>query len=384
MTAVVVLTDRFPERSETFVAAEADALRRGGAAVTVEAVAPAHDPVGGAPDARWTDDGTLTRLRAVAWLVGRHPRRCAADLRARRRWRREEPAPPLRLLAPAARRWARGDVHVHVHFAAAAALSAHRIARITGVRWSVTAHAWEIYAHPANLREKLEAAAFATSGCAYTVADLRRIAPGADVHEVVMGVDGARFARRRPAPATRTVLAVGRLVEKKGFADLVAAAAQLRAAGMPIRVRIAGDGPLRDQLAGDPDVELLGSVAHDAVRDLLEDADVLCMPCVIAADGDRDSMPVVVKEALAMELPVVATREVGLPEVVQDGWGRLVPPHDPAALAAALDELLSLPAAERAALGRAGREHVLAMADVDTEAARLAALIERARRPAAA
>ncbi len=91
-------------------------------------------------------------------------------------------------------------------------------------------------------------------------------------------------------------------------------------------------------------------------------------------------MPVVVKEALAMEVPVVASDEVGLPEVVRPEWGRLVPPGDAAALAIAIDELLALPAAERAAMGRAGRAHVAEHCDAAREAARLAGWIAEAER----
>ena len=86
-------------------------------------------------------------------------------------------------------------------------------------------------------------------------------------------------------------------------------------------------------------------------------------------------MPVVVKEALAMELPVVASDEVGLPEVVRPEFGRLVAPGDSEALAAAIDELLDLSAAERAAMGRAGREFVLERFDLHREAAKLADLV---------
>ena len=112
------------------------------------------------------------------------------------------------------------------------------------------------------------------------------------------------------------------------------------------------------------------------MRELLERADLLAMPCVVAANGDRDSMPVVVKEAMAMEIPVVATDEVGLPELVRDELGRLVPPGDAAALAAAIAELLDAAAAERrAAMGRAARAHVIEHADVHRETAKLAELI---------
>ena len=114
----------------------------------------------------------------------------------------------------------------------------------------------------------------------------------------------------------------------------------------------------------------------------MQDAAVLAMPCVIAADGDRDTMPVVVKEALALAIPVVATDEVGLPEVVRPAWGRLVPPGDPEALATALNELLALSPEIRAAMGAAGRAHVLEHCSLSGQAERLADLIatSRARR----
>jgi glycosyltransferase involved in cell wall biosynthesis len=115
------------------------------------------------------------------------------------------------------------------------------------------------------------------------------------------------------------------------------------------------------------------------VREVLERADLLVMPCVVARDGDRDSMPVAVKEAMAMEVPVVASDEVGLPELVRPPWGRLAQPGDAAALADAIREVLSLPAPERAAMGRAGRSWVLEHCDVDRETRSLARLIESSR-----
>jgi glycosyltransferase involved in cell wall biosynthesis len=377
---VCVVAGRYPVASETFVPAEVAGLRRAGLQIRVEAAA--HGDAGGpAPDACWADDSTADRLRALLWLVARHPRGVLADLRDRRRWRREEPVPPLRWLAPAARRIAaRDERHLHAHFATGPALAALRLGQVLGRPFSVTAHAYDIFLAPANLREKLERAAFATSGCAYTVAALRDVAPDAEILEVVMGVDPDAFAPAPPRPeGGRAVVAVGRLVPKKGFADLVRAAGTLARAGRPLsRLTIAGDGPLRGELAAlaaaeGVVLELPGAVAHDRVGALVGEHDVFCLPCVVAPDGDRDSMPVAVKEALAVEVPVVVTDEVGLPELVHDGWGRRVAPHDPAALAAALDELLALPAADRRSMGRAGRAHVTAHANVWTASARLAA-----------
>jgi colanic acid/amylovoran biosynthesis glycosyltransferase len=379
---ILVATDRFPELSETFVTAEIEALVALGHDVRVEAQWHAGRPNPDAPAVQadyLADDGRRRKLIDLAWLVARHPLRCGIDLVQRRRRRRFEAVQPLRALAPAARRLTRsGEPHVHVHFAAEAALDWMRIAAIAGVPYSVTAHAYEIFMSPANLREKLERAAFATTGCEYNVRHLREVAPRADVHEIVMGVDGERFRRATPygsegAGGPPHVVAVGRLIEKKGFVHLVDAARELP----DVRFSIVGAGPLEQELrerAGDR-VELLGARRADEIRALLESADLLAMPCVVAADGDRDSMPVVVKEALAMEVPVVATGEVGLPELIRPEWGRLVPPADATALAAAIAELLALPREQRAAMGRAGRDHVLAAASVHRETEKLAELI---------
>src|SRR3712207_2725959 len=144
-----------------------------------------------------------------------------------------------------------------------------------------------------------------------------------------MGVDAERFTRRTPHPEDGPIVAIGRLVEKKGFVHLIRAAARPELAGA--RVTIVGEGGLRPALEAEVErlgvgdrVELAGRREHEEVRELFEGAAVLAMPSVVAADGDRDSAPVVVKEALAMEVPVVASDAVGLPEIVRPEFGRLV------------------------------------------------------------
>ncbi len=396
MSRVAYLLDRFPVVSETFVTNEIAALRESGVEVCVEAGERADPPAPGIPDdlpVRYReDDGPVRRAADLAWLIARRPGACARDLVDRRRWKGEEWVRPLSALAPIARRLEceRPD-HLHAHFAAGAALDTLRLARLLDLPHSVTAHAFDIFQYPRNLPEKLERATFAVTVCEYNARHLRRVAPAARLHTVVMGVDGRDFRRHSPHPDGRTIVAVGRLVEKKGFADLVVAAALLTEAGRPLdRVVVVGDGPLRAELEALARERRVQDVVHFAgvrdpagVRALLEKADLLAMPCVVAADGDRDSMPVVVKEALAMEVPVVGTREVALPEMIRGDWGRLVAPRDPPALAAAIDELLGLPVARRVAMGRAGRAFVLAHCDVRSETAKLAALFARSARTVA-
>lgn len=385
---IAVLVDHFPELSETFVAAESHALHARGARVRVEAVARAPHPDPAAAEGlavRYGSEETRReRLAALAWLWRRAPRRCLRDLADRRRWRREEWPRPLRALAPAARRIDRaGDEHLHAHFGAGAALDALRIARLLGLPYSVTLHGYDIFRTPRNLPEKLHRAAFATSGSEFTVAHLRARHPGARVHKVVMGVDPERWRRTGPPVAAGTVLAVGRLVEKKGFAHLLRAAALLRGTPGFAAVLIVGDGPLRDELRAlhadlglQDAVRFLGAQPSDRVRALLEEAAVVAVPCVIAADGDADSMPVIAKEALAMEVPVVASDAAGLPEVVRPPWGRTVPAGDAGALATALSDVLALTPEQRRAIGAAGRAFVEVECSVDREAALLIELVD--------
>lgn len=369
---------------------EARLLARLGHPVTVVATYRPEVPAEGADDVptRYLEDQTRReRLTSLAAVVARHPLASLRDLRDRRRLGLVEPAPPLRELSPSILRLMRApDTLVHVHFAAGAALNALRATRVAGRGFSLTAHAYDIYKTPTNLEEKVRSAHLVTSGCDYTVADLRRIA-GPDradrVHRIVMGVDPEQFRRSTPHPDGRTVLAVGRLVPKKGFVHLIRAAADPALSEAVDRVVILGDGPLRGELELEAErlgvadrVELAGRIEHHEVRHWLERAAVLAMPCVVADDGDRDSMPVVVKEALAMEIPVVASDEVGLPELVRPEFGRTVPPADPGALAAALRELLDLTPEERASMGRAGRRFVSEHANIEAETAKLSALLD--------
>jgi colanic acid/amylovoran biosynthesis glycosyltransferase len=390
---VVVFTDRFPTLTEQFVTREIAALGEAGWGVRVEAVVRPDRPLAGGArglDVHYIEDeGPLERAGALIRVAGRHPLRSGWDLILRRRFAADERM-PLRAVAPAAVRLARGgEVHVHVHFAAMAAANALRIGRLCGVPVSITPHSYDIYAEPRSLAEKLRRAAFVTTVCAYNVRHLREIAgPGAAdrIHELPLGIDPERHQRRRPYPGGRTVLGVGRLVPQKGFRHLVEAAAILEREDPLDRLVIAGGGPLGSELRELAEglgvahrVLLAGPLDPGRIASLLEEADLLAVPSVVAPDGNRDALPVVVYEAMAMEVPVVATDEVGLPEVVRPEWGRVVGPGDPRTLAEGISELLALPAARRAEMGAAARAFVVEHRDVRRQAAALADLIESAQ-----
>jgi colanic acid/amylovoran biosynthesis glycosyltransferase len=387
-----IVCDSFPVLAETFIAGEARALAAEGVPVRIEAVLRPERPNRAAARRLAVgyveDEGFLGRVAGLLGLITRHPLRAARDLLTSRRWPGAERV-PLVSLAPMVRRLERwGAAHLHAHFATGAAVSAARAARLLGISHSVTAHAYEIFREPDSLRAKLDGASFVTTGCEYNLRYLRdRVLNSAapPVHEIVMGVDPERFRRERPYPGGRRVAAVGRLVPKKGFADLIEAAALLERERPLEELVIVGEGQLRPELERlvaerglEHRVSLPGALEPAAVREELERADLLAMPSVVAEDGDRDSMPVVVKEALAMELPVVATDEVGLPELVRPEFGRLAPPGSPRALGEAIAELLAIEPEERARMGARGRAWVAEHASVRTETRKLAELIEAA------
>lgn len=384
---VSLFVHRFPVLSETFVVGEVRALVALGYQVSVEARHAPDDPTDLAPPGveifHAEHETRRERLVALAWLLARHPRRAGADLRNRRAKPPSDRGVPLRRLAPRARRCARRGprVHLHSHFAATAADEAYRIARLIGATTSLTAHAYDIYLTPRRLRERLVRTDFSTSGCEYTVEHLRKVAGPAhsgSIFKQIMGVDTSAFKRRGPLPNGRHVVAVGRLVEKKGFLYLIRAAALLP----DVTVSILGEGPDCALLEAEIDLlgvadrcKLLGAASPGGVRELLERADLLCMPCVVAGNGDRDSMPVVVKEAMAMEVCVVCSDEVGLSELVQPPWGVLVAPGEEGSLADGIRQILDLRVEERARLGAAARQRVMDYADVNRETAKLSSWI---------
>jgi glycosyltransferase involved in cell wall biosynthesis len=215
----------------------------------------------------------------------------------------------------------------------------------------------------------------------FNLAHLRGLAPGAPLHRVYNGLDLRRFAPVTGPRDPDRIVAVGRLIEKKGFGDLIEACARLSAEGRDVRCDIVGEGELEPQLRaqiaehdlGDR-VRLLGPLTQEEVRALVGGAAILAAPCVIGADGNRDGLPTVLLEAMALGTPVVATDVTGIPELVRhERTGLIAPQHDPAALAHQLTRLLD--DSELAVrLASAGRSLIEAEFDVERSAAQVRAL----------
>lgn len=276
---------------------------------------------------------------------------------------------------------------VHAHFADRAATIALVAARLLKRPYSLTAHARDIYVNPTLLREKMDEARFVATCTACNQAHLRQIAgrqAAGKIHLIYHGLDLSRFTvADRPAIPTQRVLAVGRLQEKKGFAHLVRACHLLQQRGRRFICEIVGDGPERaplqqliDQLGAGDVVRLSGRLPYAEVLARYREADVFALPSILAGNGDRDGIPNVLLEAMALQLPVVSTRLSGIPELITDGVdGLLVPPGDEDALADVLAQLLD-DADRRAALGRAARAKVERDFDIHRNAERLLALFD--------
>jgi len=224
----------------------------------------------------------------------------------------------------------------------------------------------------------------------------RLVELGAPPERVVVhrtGIDLRRWPYREREPARDgrlRLVTVGRLVEKKGIECVLRAVRILADRGVSVEYRILGDGPRREPLTalaaelGVADrVTLHGRHRQEQVREGLEGSDVLVAASVTAADGDEEGIPNVLKEAMALGLPVVGTRHAGIPELVEDGVsGFLVPERNEAALADALQRL-ALEPGRWAPMGRAGRAKIELEYDIDRLNDRLAGLLDNLIRPEA-
>jgi glycosyltransferase involved in cell wall biosynthesis len=278
-----------------------------------------------------------------------------------------------------------GTSVLHAHFANDAAVLARYLARLTDIPYRMTAHAYDLYQDPFLLDRNLR---FASRILTVSEANkvfiekrlrARKLADKA-VEVLRCGIDLERFAYRDPkAPGEHArLLCVARLVAKKGHATLLDAVAAMRRDGSIVTLDIAGEGPLEAELRARAEqddlkgaVRFLGTIAHDDIHAAMLESDAFVLASRIAEDGDRDGIPVALIEAMALGVPVVSTTASGIPELITPGTGRLVPPGDPAALAAAIRDTLLTDHATLIAQTRAARHEVEANFDIAKIAERL-------------
>jgi len=275
----------------------------------------------------------------------------------------------------------RNICHIHAHFAGNATTLALVVERLTGVPFSFTAHAYDIFADQVILKEKIEAARFIVAISEYNKRFLVEYAGNpeiaAKIHVIHSGISVADFSPEAqtaliPSTAPPLILSIGRLMEKKGFPFLIRACKHLHNRGYHVRCVIVGSGPQEETLRHlvhdlelEDRIELPGWLDQTQVRAYLEEAAIFALPCIVAANGDRDGIPAVLMEAMAMAKPCVSTTVSGIPELIEnDHSGLLVPEKDEIALADALSRLLDDPQLA-GRLGQAGREKVCRAFNLD-------------------
>ena len=369
---VAFIAGEYPKPSETFLLRELRSLR----ARRLDFVVVATRRLPDAPEAAGIDAPVVLRPGYFSWkalsaevrFAFTHPLRWLAILFAlyRGHWGHGHDAFQAmqnvpRALAVGYELRKLGVRRVHALWASLPATLGWIIARAFDMEFSFAAHARDVFVEGRMLAEKsrLARAVVTCNRAAETrLNEILGESLAGKVRLIHHGIDRSALPRR--TESGDFLLAAGRLEPKKGFDRLVLACAQLKREGLPVRAVIAGDGPGREELEQliareSAPVELRGWMRHDELMALLAGAKAVVVPSVVDASGDRDGIPNIVLEAMAVGVPVVATDAGGIAVVVRDGvTGYLAPAATPEALAAKLREALSDDAHRTGIIERAG------------------------------
>ncbi len=364
--SVVYVLKRFPRLSETFILNEILTLEKMGIRIRIISLHPSDTtifhpeirsvqaPVYYLPES-WRELASM--LIAQGYFLRRYPGR----------WIRAFMVMFFRFNTKAVKRWLQSGIvarflegtdvgHVHAHFSNAPTTVAMLTAVFLGLRFSITCHAKDVYAegrlHSPGFFRNLSRAAFVVCASARTRRDILDSWPDlspSKIHVIYNGLNLERFQRRRTEPRNRLILAVGRLVEKKGFPYLLEACQLLQARSVSFNCEIVGYGQMRESVVNlvsalnlEDNVKLVGALPQEQLVAHYQSADVFCLPTIIAGNDDRDILPNVVKEAMAVGVPVVTTSIPAMEELVQhERTGLLVAPEDSRALADALERILN-------------------------------------------
>jgi glycosyltransferase involved in cell wall biosynthesis len=280
-----------------------------------------------------------------------------------------------------------GITHIHAHFAGMAARTAFWVQKFFGISLSFTGHANDIFAprdFEIGLDKLVDVARAVVTETDYAKKFLQdRFRDHADrIHRIYNGLNLAEFRRADFSSASPMIVAVGRLIDKKGFADLIQACRLLVERGRPFRCQIIGEGPLEEKLQQQIEdlnlrdsVELSGPKPQPEIRKYLVAGTVFVLPSVIDPEGGMDNLPTVIMEAMATGLPVVSTVIGGIPEMVIDNeTGFLVPAGDARALADAIEKVVVDPSLARR-LGEKGHKRACELFSIEKNVRELLSLL---------
>lgn len=242
--------------------------------------------------------------------------------------------------------------HIHSHFAHVATDLAMYASGISGIAFSFTSHANDLFERGWLLKEKVERSKFAVTISEYNTRFLAdQGAPQNKIHVIHCGVDTESFYRKADQSINNIpkIGAIGRMVDKKGFDTLINACAILKNMKQPFILEIAGSGPLYDDLQElvnkndlTEEISLIGALPHEQIINWLKEKDIFALPCRKDKHGDIDGIPVVLMEAMAMGVPVISSRISGIPELVEDGVsGLLINENDSEALSRSIVKIIT-------------------------------------------
>lgn len=368
---VCYVLKRYPRLSETFIVNEMTELRRQGVDITIvaqkdageeivhEKVKALHAPIIYLP--------SVSSLSLKNWSI-RHLERYsmeASDLglaSLQGALSSQDYATWIHMAMVAPLMKSLGINHIHAHFATWATTAASFLSDFTGIPFSFTAHAKDIYHESVNkkvLAKKIEKARFVITvsefNRRYLEALIRDEGRRGRVIRLYNGIDLDQFRPSGEEKEVDLLVGVGRLIQKKGFEYLIKACKVLDERGRAFQCMIIGEGEERNALEKmvvqsslGGKVTFLGAQPQSEVKRILKKASIFVLPCIIGDDGNRDGLPTVLLEAMALGTPVISTRITGIPEIITHGEnGFLVEEKDAAALAEAIETVLESPSIQK-------------------------------------
>ncbi len=242
--------------------------------------------------------------------------------------------------------------HLHIHFAHVPTQIGMYASLLTGVPYSFTSHANDIFDNSSLLKEKVERAKTAITISEYNYHFLAQ--QGIDVEKLTIvrcGIENHHnYVPKLNFQKTPKIGSLGRFVEKKGMEDLILALSKLHQEGTDFCLEIGGDGYLKDYLKDlvkqhnlERKTTFKGAIPNHQVYSWLKELDIFILACKEDSNGDKDGIPVVLMEAMNIGIPVISTKISGIPELIQDeSSGFLAQPNDPESLANTINKLLGL------------------------------------------